>query len=74
MMPQREGSSEHSYCGAELAEALRTLSQEQRSGFILMQRLRPRRAPAVLVRQGKVSLGPAVSASQSAPLMASDGL
>ena len=45
MKPQREGGG-HNYFGAELADALGTLSREQRSAFILMQRIQPRRTPA----------------------------
>lgn len=60
MKPQREGGG-HNYYGDELANALRTLSPEQRASFILMQRLWPRKAPAVLVRGGATTIGPAVS-------------
>ena len=60
MKPQREGGG-HNYFGAELADALGTLSREQRSAFILMQRIMPRKAPAVLVRNGRPTIGHAVS-------------
>ena len=60
MKPQREGGG-HNLFGAELASALSTLSREQRSAFILMQRILPKRAPAVLVRDGHLTVGQAVS-------------
>ena len=60
MKPQREGGG-HNFFGAELADALSTLSREQRSAFILMQRILPARRPAVLVRDGQATVGPAVS-------------
>ena len=51
----------HNFFGDELSAALRTLSREQRSAYILMQRILPRRTPAVLVRDGQVTVGPALS-------------
>ena len=60
MKPQREGGG-HNFFGDELAQSLRELSREQRSAYILMQRIMPRRTPAVLVRGGAPLIGPAVS-------------
>ena len=60
MKPQREGGG-HNLFGDELVNGLSTLSQEQRAAYILMQRIQPRRAPAVLVRRGVATIGPAVS-------------
>ena len=60
MKPQREGGG-HNYFGEELAEALTTLSREQRASYILMQRIRPRKTNAVLVRDGHPTVGQAAS-------------
>jgi glutathione synthetase len=60
MKPQREGGG-YNFFGEELVNALSTLSREQRSAYILMQRILPRRAPAVLVRGGVARAGAAVS-------------
>ena len=60
MKPQREGGG-HNYFGDELKQALGQLSRAERAAFILMQRIRPRRQPAVLVRDGEATVGPAAS-------------
>ena len=60
MKPQREGGG-HNLFGATLAAALRELSRAQRSAYILMRRIEPKAAPAVLVRAGEVYRGYAVS-------------
>ena len=60
MKPQREGGG-HNLFGAELSAALQSLSREERSAFILMQRILPRRRSAILVRDGETTVGPAVS-------------
>jgi len=60
MKPQREGGG-HNLFGATLAAALRELSRAQRSAYILMRRIEPKAAPAVLVRAGEVYRGDAVS-------------
>ncbi len=60
MKPQREGGG-HNFFGSELTDALRTLSREQRSAYILMQRIVPRVRPAVLVRGGAPMVGMAES-------------
>lgn len=74
MKPQREGGG-HNLFGEELVAALQTFSREQRSAYILMQRIAPRRSPAVLVRDGTLMLGPAVSelGVYSTLLTAADG-
>ncbi|EOD22341.1 glutathione synthetase [Emiliania huxleyi CCMP1516] len=41
----------------ELAEALRTMGEEERSGYILMERIRPPTAPAVLMKGGQLVAG-----------------
>ena len=51
----------HNFFGDELKSALASLSREQRSAFILMQRVLPKRQQAVLVRGGQPLVGPAVS-------------
>lgn len=60
MKPQREGGG-HNFFGAELASALGSLSREERSSYILMQRIRSRPRPAVLVRGGAPRVGLAES-------------
>ena len=60
MKPQREGGG-HNLFGDELAKTLGSLSRPQRASFILMQRLRPPAYPAVLVREGQLLRGEAVS-------------
>ena len=57
--PQREGGG-HNLFGGELVNALRSLSREQRGAYILMQRIWPRKAAAVLVRDGEAAVGQAV--------------
>jgi len=60
MKPQREGGG-HNLFGDELAAALKSWSRPQRSGFILMQRIFPKAAPAILVRNGALIRGNAIS-------------
>ena len=60
MKPQREGGG-HNLFGDELAKTLGSLSRPQRASFILMQRLRPPAYPAVLVCEGQLQRGEAVS-------------
>lgn len=66
MRPQRGGSGGSAgearpFFGNELRDALRSMSQPQRAGFVLMQRILPRPQPSVLVRSGAPRVGPAVS-------------
>ena len=60
MKPQREGGG-HNFFGQELADALKSLSREQRAAFTLMQRIFPRAQESVLVRRGRPTAGPALS-------------
>lgn len=60
MKPQREGGG-HNFFGDELRAALGSMTRDQRSAFILMQRIFPRAEAAVLVRGGAPTTGPAVS-------------
>mmetsp|Transcript_7340 Transcript_7340/g.16419 ORF Transcript_7340/g.16419 Transcript_7340/m.16419 type:complete len:129 (+) Transcript_7340:1003-1389(+) len=59
MKPQREGGGNNIY-GDDIVEAMQTLSREQRSAFILMQRIFPKKELSVLVRGGSSGVGLAV--------------
>mmetsp|Transcript_16942 Transcript_16942/g.51038 ORF Transcript_16942/g.51038 Transcript_16942/m.51038 type:complete len:272 (+) Transcript_16942:807-1622(+) len=56
LKPQREGGGNNLF-DEELAEALRTMGEEERSGYILMERIRPPTAPAVLMKGGQLVAG-----------------
>mmetsp|Transcript_42857 Transcript_42857/g.89523 ORF Transcript_42857/g.89523 Transcript_42857/m.89523 type:complete len:347 (+) Transcript_42857:344-1384(+) len=60
MKPQREGGGNNLF-GQDLAKALSDMSRSQRSAYILMQRIFPRASPALLVRNGEIHRGEAVS-------------
>jgi len=60
MKPQREGGGNNLF-GAQMKHALQTFSREQRSGYILMQRIFPEKQLSVMVRAGKLTVGPAIS-------------
>jgi glutathione synthase len=53
LKPQREGGGNNLY-DDELVEALKTMSYEERGGFILMQKILPPTSSGSLVRRGKV--------------------
>ena len=60
LKPQREGGGNNFY-GDELRDALRSMPPAELAGYILMQRIFPRKYPAVLVRGGAFVAGPSVS-------------
>lgn len=51
LKPQREGGGNNLYSG-ELKAALQSMSVEERSAFVLMDRLRPVKVQSTLVREG----------------------
>lgn len=53
MKPQREGGGNNFY-GVAVAEALRTMSLDEQSAYILMERILPPSSDAELVRDGKM--------------------
>lgn len=58
--PQREGGGNNIY-GADVAVALNSMPPEELSAHILMQRIMPAAAPSVLVKDGSIVRGDAVS-------------
>jgi len=59
LKPQREGGGNNLY-GAELAEALKTLSPAERAAYILMDRIVPPTKDATLVRDAAALTAPCV--------------
>lgn len=55
LKPQREGGG-HNFYGADVAKKLKELTPEERSAYILMQRILPGLQPSVMTREGKVQV------------------
>lgn len=51
LKPQREGGG-HNYFDEELVQRLHAMAAEERAAYVLMERIRPQRHPALLVREG----------------------
>ena len=60
LKPQREGGGNNTY-GSEIPNVLKTLSLEERSGYILMDLIQPPERIGVLVRNGELWHGNVVS-------------
>lgn len=60
LKPQREGGGNNLYSG-ELQRALKSMSPEERSAFVLMERIRPVVVKNVLIRNGEFSITDIVS-------------
>jgi glutathione synthase len=60
LKPQREGGG-HNYFDEELVARLDALRPEERPAYVLMERIRPARHPAVLVRESQARSVDAVS-------------
>jgi len=60
LKPQREGGGNNFY-GQELRESLATMPPKELAGYILMQRIFPRKYPAILVRGGRYAAGNTIS-------------
>jgi len=72
LKPQREGGGNNLY-GAELADALTTMSKEERASFILMERIRPPSHPMPLMREGLLDGGGATCELGVYGVILSDG-
>eukprot|EP00501_MAST-03F_sp_TOSAG23-6_P000291 GSMAST32.ASY1.ANO1.298.1 assembled CDS len=59
MKPQREGGGNNLY-GIDIKNALENMSPEELSAYVLMQRIYPQPAYALLAREGKVRCVPSV--------------
>ena len=55
LKPQREGGG-HNFYGADVAKKLKELSAEDRSAYILMQRIMPGLQASVMTRQGQLQV------------------
>jgi len=60
MKPQREGGGNNFY-GNDVREQLKTMTEKQREAYILMTKIEPKKENALLVRNGEVLTGPAIS-------------
>lgn len=60
LKPQREGGGFNHY-GEEVARKLGELSAEERSAYILMQRILPKSQVSAMTREGQVLVSPSVS-------------
>ncbi|TMW58528.1 hypothetical protein Poli38472_010087 [Pythium oligandrum] len=60
LKPQREGGGNNLY-GAEVAEAMKTMSPQELESYILMERIFPNENPAILVRNGLTASGNTIS-------------
>ena len=72
LKPQREGGGNNFYF-AELAQALRTMSPEERSSYILMERIRPPSHQMPLMREGLLDGGAATCELGVYGVILSDG-
>lgn len=72
LKPQREGGGNNLY-GAELAEALGTMSRSERASFILMERIRPPTCSMPLMREGELDGGECTCELGVYGVMLSDG-
>jgi len=56
LKPQREGGGNNLF-DDDMATALRTMSEEERSAYILMERIVPPTFPCLLMKEGEVAAG-----------------